>query len=58
MAVTRKGHVRAIRGRETMSLSMSAASAGLFRRALTNLASILKKGEASAEARKFDPSVL
>jgi hypothetical protein len=40
-----------------MSLPLSAASAGVFRRALINLDAILTKAEASAEARKIDPVV-
>lgn len=42
----------------TMSLSMHALSVPVFTRMLHNLSTILKKGEASAEARKIDPTVL
>ena len=41
-----------------MTLSMYQASVPVFRRALTNLSAILKKGAAHAEAKKFDPAVL
>jgi hypothetical protein len=41
-----------------MSLSMYEASAPVFTRMLNNLTAILKKAEASAEARKIDPAVL
>lgn len=41
-----------------MSLTMHQASVGVFVRALSNLTAILKKGEAFAEAKKIDPSVL
>ncbi len=41
-----------------MSLSMYQASVPVFIRILGNLRSILQKGAAHAEARKFDPSVL
>lgn len=41
-----------------MSLSMYQASVPVFVRVLTNLAAVLAKGAASAEARKIDPSVL
>jgi hypothetical protein len=41
-----------------MSLSMHQASVPVFTRQLTNLAAILKSGEAFAEAKKIDPSVL
>lgn len=41
-----------------MTLSMYDASIPVFIRQLTNLSDILKKGEASAEERKIDPSVL
>ena len=40
-----------------MSLSMYQASGPVFIRALENLSAILKKGEASAQARSIDPSV-
>jgi hypothetical protein len=41
-----------------MAMSMYAASVPLFQNMLRNLAYILDKGEASAQARKFDPAVL
>ena len=41
-----------------MSFSIYDASAPVFVHMLKSLAAILKKGEASAEARKIDPSVL
>lgn len=41
-----------------MSISMSKASAGRFANMLSNLEALLRKGEAHAEARKFDPAVL
>lgn len=41
-----------------MSLSMYQASVPVFIRMLTNLSAILKKGEAFAETKKIDPSVL
>ncbi|AMO21557.1 DUF1993 family protein [Ramlibacter solisilvae] len=41
-----------------MTISMSSASLPIFRTALENLAHILDKGAAHAEARKFDPTVL
>jgi hypothetical protein len=41
-----------------MSLSMHQASVSVFVRTLSNLSAILKKGEAFAEAKKIDPSVL
>ena len=41
-----------------MSLSMYQASVPVFIRALTNLSAILKKGEAYAQAKKIEPSVL
>ena len=41
-----------------MSLTMYQASAPVFLRALNNLSAILAKGEASATARKIEPSVL
>jgi hypothetical protein len=41
-----------------MTLSMYAASVPVFRRALTQLGAVLKKGEAFAAARKIDPAVL
>jgi uncharacterized protein len=41
-----------------MTMSMYAASIPVFQHMLRNLAHILDKGEASAQARKFDPSVL
>jgi hypothetical protein len=41
-----------------MSLSMYHASVPVFVRSLGNLRNLLDKGAASAEARKFDPSVL
>ena len=41
-----------------MSLSMYEASVPVFRRALVNLAAILHKAAAHAQAKKFDPVVL
>jgi uncharacterized protein len=41
-----------------MKMSMYQASLPLFKRMLTNLAAILAKGAAYAEARKIDPEVL
>jgi uncharacterized protein len=41
-----------------MTMSMSAASLPVFQHMLRNLVHILDKGEASAQARKFEPSVL
>ena len=41
-----------------MTMSMYAASIPVFQHMLRNLAHILDKGEASAQARGFDPSVL
>ena len=41
-----------------MAMSMHAASVPVFQHMLRNLVHILDKGEASAQARKFDPSVL
>lgn len=41
-----------------MTISMYQASVPVFIRALDNLAAILAKGAAHAEARKFDPAVL
>ena len=41
-----------------MKISMHAMSAELFANSLSNLAHVLKKGEASAAARKIDPAVL
>ncbi|HEX7889975.1 MAG TPA: DUF1993 domain-containing protein [Ramlibacter sp.] len=41
-----------------MAISMYAASVPVFQHMLRNLAHILEKGEANAQARKFDPSVL
>ena len=41
-----------------MAMSMHAASVPVFRHMLRNLSHILDKGEANAQARKFDPSVL
>lgn len=41
-----------------MSLSMYEASVPAFERMLANLSAILKKGEACAAAKKFDPAVL
>ena len=41
-----------------MPLSMYSASVPVFQHMLRNLMHILDKGEASAQARKFDPSVL
>ena len=41
-----------------MSMSMYAASVPVFQHMLRNLSHFLDKGEANAQARKFDPSVL
>ncbi|MCT6962758.1 DUF1993 domain-containing protein, partial [Salmonella enterica subsp. enterica serovar Typhimurium] len=41
-----------------MTLSMYQASVPVFLRALHNLQHVLRKGEAHAEARKYDPSLL
>src|SRR5262249_13151899 len=41
-----------------MTISMSSASLPIFRTALENLAHILDKAAAHAQARKFDPSAL
>ena len=41
-----------------MPMSMYAASVPVFQHMLKNLVHILEKGEASAQARKFDPTVL
>jgi uncharacterized protein len=41
-----------------MTMSMYQASVPVFQHMLRNLAHILDKGEASAKARNFDPSVL
>jgi len=41
-----------------MAMSMHAASVPVFQQMLRNLSHLLDKGEASAAARKFDPSVL
>jgi hypothetical protein len=41
-----------------MTMSMHTASVPVFQHMLRNLSHILDKGQASAEARKFDPSVL
>lgn len=41
-----------------MTLSMYQASVPVFLRALSNLQHVLRKGEAHAEARKFEPSLL
>ena len=41
-----------------MQISMYRASVPVFTRALRNLAVVLRKGEASATARKIEPSVL
>ena len=41
-----------------MSLSMYHASVPVFLRALHNLQHVLRKGEAHAEARKYDPTLL
>jgi hypothetical protein len=41
-----------------MSISMSSASLPVFRTALTNLNHLLVKGQAHADAKKFDASVL
>ena len=41
-----------------MAMSMYTASVPVFQHMLRNLSHILEKGEANAQARKFDPSVL
>ncbi len=41
-----------------MTISMSSASLPIFRNMLGNLSHILGKGQAHADARKFDPAVL
>ena len=41
-----------------MAMSMYSASVPVFQHMLRNLSHILDKGEASAQARKFDPTVL
>ena len=41
-----------------MAMSMHAASVPVFQNMLRNLAHVLDKGEANAQARKFDPAVL
>ncbi len=41
-----------------MPISMSSASLPVFKSMLENLSHILDKGQAHAEAKKFDPSVL
>ena len=41
-----------------MTISMSSASLPVFKTMLANLSHILEKGEAYAQARKFDPAVL
>jgi len=41
-----------------MSISMSSASLPIFQTALTNLKHLLAKGQAHAQAKKFDASVL
>jgi len=41
-----------------MAMSMYTASVPVFQHMLRNLSHLLDKGEASAQARKFDPSVL
>ena len=41
-----------------MTLSMHQASVPVFIRALTNLSNILKKGEAHAAAKGFEPAIL
>ena len=41
-----------------MAMSMYAASVPVFQHMLGNLIHVLEKGEANAQARKFDPSVL
>jgi len=41
-----------------MSLSMYAASVPVFQQMLAALAEVLRKGEAHAQAREFDPAVL
>lgn len=41
-----------------MAISMYTASVPVFQHMLRNLSHILGKGEASAQARKFDPAVL
>jgi uncharacterized protein len=42
----------------TMTISMYAASQGVFTRALTQLLHLMEKGAANAKARSFDVSVL
>src|SRR5687768_14555972 len=42
----------------SMALTMHAASAPVFQHMLRNLTHLLDKAEASAAARKFEPSVL
>ena len=41
-----------------MTISMSSASLPVFKSTLANLSHILDKGQAHAEARKFDPNAL
>ena len=41
-----------------MKITVPAASVDVFVRTLSNLSGLLDKGQASAEARKFDPAVL
>ena len=41
-----------------MAISMSSASLPVFRTMLGNLSHLLEKGQAHAQARKFDPQVL
>ncbi|NNU43149.1 DUF1993 domain-containing protein [Ramlibacter montanisoli] len=41
-----------------MAMSMYAASVPVFQHMLRNLSHVLEKGEANAQARKFEPSVL
>ena len=41
-----------------MTISMSSASLPVFKAMLGNLSHILDKGQAHAEAKKFDPVVL
>lgn len=41
-----------------MAISMSSASLPVFRTMLGNLSHLLEKGQANAQARKFDPQVL
>ena len=41
-----------------MAISMSSASLPIFRTMLGNLSHLLEKGQAHAQARKFDPQVL